>query len=128
MKSVVPNQITDERGIISIISDDKVFNNIAFITSKAGSQRANHVHVNDYHLCVLAVGRMNYYERPAFSQVKPTMVEIKSGEMFFIDPQNEHLMEFLEDSYLWCFSKNTTKEMDTINLPHNLAEIYKSMP
>ncbi len=125
------NQYTDDRGSISMLIEDAQFSSVSFITSKAGAKRANHIHFDDYHYCVLTLGKMNYYERPAYSQEKPTLVVINAGEIFYTKPKTEHLMEFLEDSCFWCFSKNNRKqatyEADTIRLPFDLAEVYKKM-
>lgn len=126
------NNYSDERGVITMLIEDMQFSSVSFITSKAGAKRANHIHWNDYHACVLVAGKMNYYERPAYSQAKPTMIEITAGTIFYTKPQTEHLMEFTEDSAFWCFSKNNRKqatyESDTVRLPFDLSEIYKTTP
>lgn len=125
------NSYADERGTITMMIEDMQFSSVSLITSKAGAKRANHIHWSDYHVCILTSGKMNYYERPAYSQDKPTKIEISPGTIFYTKPQVEHLMEFTEDSSFWCFSKNNRKqstyESDTKRLPYDLAEVYKQM-
>jgi hypothetical protein len=116
---------TDERGTIEMLVEDMPFSSISKITSKAGSIRANHIHFDDYHVCILTKGKMLYYERDAYSQDSPKRVEINIGDIFYTKPKSEHAMEFLQDSEFWCFSKNNRKqatyESDTVRLFFDLT-------
>lgn len=117
----------DERGEIQQIINDIPFSSVLKITSKAGSIRANHFHINDMHVCLLTFGKMNYLERPVGSKEKPVKVEINSGDVFLTNKMIEHCMQFVEDSEFLCFAKLSRNqadyEKDTIGLGYNLAEI-----
>ena len=117
----------DERGEIQQIIDNSQFSSVLRITSKAGSLRANHRHIHDYHVCVLTYGKMNYYERATGSQEKPSKIEINPGDVFLTRVETEHCMQFLEDSEFWCFSKLSRNqenyEQDTVRLGYSLADL-----
>lgn len=102
----------DERGEIRTLLEGVPFSSVLRIVSKRGSIRANHYHREDYHYCYLESGSMEYYERPVGSTDQPAPVMIASGQMFYSAPMTEHAMRFLEDSVMWCFSRNSRAQAD----------------
>ena len=122
----LPSHI-DERGEIQQIVNNIPFSSVLRITSKAGSVRANHFHINDMHVCLLIFGKMNYLERPVGSKEKPVKVEINSGDVFLTNKMIEHCMQFVEDSEFLCFAKlsrdQADYEKDTIQLGYNLVDL-----
>lgn len=120
----------DERGKIQQIINDIPFSSVLMITSKAGSIRANHFHINDMHVCILTFGKMNYMERPVGSKEKPVKIEINPGDVFLTNKMVEHCMQFVEDSEFWCFAKLSRNQMDyekdTVKLEYNLEEVYNN--
>jgi quercetin dioxygenase-like cupin family protein len=119
----------DERGKIEHLVD-LPFGSVLRITSKSGTRRADHFHKEDYHVCILTDGKMNYYERPVGSNEKPELTEINKGDIFITYQNKEHCMEFTEDSEFWCFSKLSREqenyEADTVRIPYSLALLYKN--
>jgi quercetin dioxygenase-like cupin family protein len=100
----LPPPHTDDRGSIQMLIDAPI-NSVLVISSEKGSLRANHYHKQDAHYCYLAVGRMEYYYRPAGRTEPPAMVIIEPGQLFYTPPMVEHAMKFLEDSIFYAFAK-----------------------
>jgi quercetin dioxygenase-like cupin family protein len=119
----------DERGVIHHLTDNIPTTSLSVISCVKGAVRANHRHLNDYHICVLTKGSMNYYERPAGSKEKPVKTFISTGEPFFTKTMVEHAMEFLEDSEFVCLSKlsrtSENYEKDTVRVP-SLIDAYNN--
>lgn len=121
------NSYVDERGGIWSMIENMEFKSVLAITSIKGSIRANHYHKNDYHLCYLTKGKMNYYERKVGSNDKPKKVEIIANQFFYTSPMVEHCMEFVEDSHFICLSRLSRKqqnyEEDTVRLTNDLSKV-----
>jgi uncharacterized RmlC-like cupin family protein len=93
-KILIPQSFEDTRGSISNIADGKL-GDVAVITSKNTSIRANHIHENDWHLSYLVTGQMKYFWDDGLG-VNEVLVD--AGEMFYTPPKTPHKMEFLKDS------------------------------
>ena len=95
----------DNRGTIQNLLLSPV-NGVSIITSKAGSVRSNHFHIEDFHHLYVLSGSMEYYERNINedgSHIKPII--IKAGEMVFTAPGKVHKTVFIEDTVLISLSK-----------------------
>ncbi len=90
----------DDRGLIqSLVSlDEPKIQSAVIIESKKGSVRANHYHKEDWHYCYLITGSIDYYYRDVDDTIKPTVIRIKPGEVFYTPAMLEHAMYFNEDS------------------------------
>ncbi len=98
----IPQEFRDERGIIQNIADGAI-GDVAVITSKSGSIRANHVHSNDWHLTFIVNGSMKYFWVDGDGKNQNAIVN--RAEMVFTPAQIPHKMEFLSDSVFIAISK-----------------------
>jgi uncharacterized RmlC-like cupin family protein len=121
-KILVPQNFVDDRGSIKNIADGKL-GDVAVITSKANSIRANHIHDHDWHLSYLVSGSMKYYWSTDLENSKSEFVVVNSGEMVYTPPKAPHKMVFLEDSIFIAISglsrMQENYEADTNKLPDN---------
>lgn len=96
------------------------------VTSKAGTNRANHYHKNSGHLTIVTKGSILYYERPTSSKEKPSCIKYNSGESFWTGPMVEHQMVFEEDTEFWFFSTGCRSqkeyENDLVRLDFDLSK------
>ena len=97
-KIEIPQKFVDSRGAIMNIADGK-FSDVAVIECKDGAVRANHIHQDDWHICYLVYGKMEYKWADSI-EAKPKSIQINQGELFYTPPKVPHLMKFIEDS---CF-------------------------
>ena len=102
-KVLVPQNFVDDRGSIKNIADGK-FGDVAVITSKANSIRANHVHDHDWHLSYLVSGSMKYYWRTELNTKNSESIVVNAGEMIYTPPKVPHKMVFSEDSIFIAIS------------------------
>jgi uncharacterized RmlC-like cupin family protein len=124
-KVLVPQNFEDERGVIKNIADGKL-GDVAIITSKANSVRANHVHDDDWHLSYLVSGSMKYFWKSEIEASETNSVVVKAGEMVYTPKKSPHKMQFLEDSIFIAVSQlsrvQENYEEDTKRLPDNFFE------
>ena len=124
-KVLVPQNFEDERGIIKNIADGKL-GDVAVITSKANSVRANHVHDNDWHLSYIVSGSMKYFWKNEVETGETKSIVVKVGEMVYTPKKSPHKMQFLEDSTFIAISQlsrvQENYEEDTKRLPDNFFE------
>ena len=124
-KVLVPQNFEDERGVIKNIADGKL-GDVAIITSKANSVRANHVHNDDWHLSYLISGSMKYFWKNEIEASETKSVVVKAGEMVYTPKKSPHKMQFLEDSIFIAVSQlsrvQENYEEDTKRLPDNFFE------
>ena len=124
-KVLVPQNFEDERGVIKNIADGKL-GDVAIITSKANSVRANHVHDDDWHLSYLVSGSMKYFWKNEIEASETKSVVVKAGEMVYTPKKSPHKMLFLEDSIFIAVSQlsrvQENYEEDTKRLPDNFFE------
>jgi len=124
-KVLVPQNFEDERGVIKNIADGKL-GDVAIITSKANSVRANHVHDDDWHLSYLVSGSMKYFWKSEIEASETKSVVVNAGEMVYTPKKSPHKMQFLEDSIFIAVSQlsrvQENYEEDTKRLPDNFFE------
>jgi uncharacterized RmlC-like cupin family protein len=90
----VPQIFSDSRGTIKNIADGAL-GDVAVISSKPNSIRANHVHNQDWHLSYLVDGEIKYFWE---EDLKQKSLIIKPGEIFYTPPKTTHKMLFLKES------------------------------
>jgi uncharacterized RmlC-like cupin family protein len=90
----IPQFFTDDRGSIFNIADGAL-GDVAVITSKPNSIRANHVHKEDWHLSYLVDGEIEYFWE---EDLKQKSIIIKPGELFYTPPKTPHKMLFPKES------------------------------
>lgn len=93
----------DERGIIKNLLHTNI-HTVSFITSKKGTERANHYHETDHHYAYVLTGEIEYWERNIDGS-NPQSWIFKAGEMIYTRPQVVHVMKFLTDTTFMTFSK-----------------------
>ena len=95
---VLPDAIyEDSRGkIISLAELD--YKSALIIESKAGTTRANHYHLEDWHYCYLISGKFKYHWRQNGDKGIPAQKTIQAGEIVITPSKVEHAFHFLEDS------------------------------
>lgn len=94
----------DERGFIKNLLHTPIYS-VAYITSKTGTERANHWHDTDHHYAFILSGRVEYWERDIEGKEKPQKWLFESGEMIYTRPRVVHVMKFLENTTFMTFSK-----------------------
>ena len=97
--------IVEDRGIIQMLIDFPIGSALV-ITSKKGTTRGNHYHLEDDHYSYLESGKIEYLYRTAGSSENPNVAIIEPGQMFYSPPMVEHTMRFLEDSKFEVFAKS----------------------
>jgi dTDP-4-dehydrorhamnose 3,5-epimerase-like enzyme len=96
---------TDDRGSIQSLVNFPM-KNISLISSVKGSVRSNHYHLTDWHYMYVLSGSFDYYYRPTGSEKELAVVRVKTGEMIFTPPMEDHATVFLEDTQLLVASRN----------------------
>ncbi len=88
-KILIPQNFVDDRGTIKNIADGKL-GDVAIISSKANSIRANHVHDNDWHLSYVVSGSMRYFWK---SDIKDNEIKVfwLKPERWFIRRKRRHI-------------------------------------
>ena len=121
-KILIPQNFIDDRGSIRNIADGKL-GDVAVITSKLNSIRANHVHDHDWHLSFMISGSMKYYWKSEMQDGLENSTIVNAGEMVYTPPRSPHKMVFLEDSVFIAISQlsrvQENYEADTKRLPDN---------
>ncbi len=90
----IPQVFDDPRGTIKNIADGNL-GDVAVITSKPNSIRANHTHKEDWHLSYLIDGEIKYFWE---EDLRQKSIIIKPGELFYTPPKTPHKMLFLKES------------------------------
>jgi uncharacterized RmlC-like cupin family protein len=110
----------DARGTIQPLVDE-MMRSAVMIESTAGSIRANHYHKTDWHYCYVLSGEMEYFHRPAGTDVEPEMLTAGAGAMVFTPPMVDHAMRFPVDTVFLTLSRNPrdqeTYEADVVRVP-----------
>ncbi len=104
----------DERGTIQslVALENPEIGSAVWIESKKDSVRANHSHKKDWHYCYVVSGRIEYYYRPAHSEIEPKKCIVEKGEEFYTPPMVEHAMVFPEDTIFLTLSGGTRSHHD----------------
>ncbi len=109
----------DVRGAIQPLVD-RMMKSAVMIESKAGTLRANHYHLTDWHYCYVLSGCIEYYHRPTGSEEEPEMLLVEAGQMAFTPPMVDHGMKFPEDTVFLTLSRNPrdqeTYEADVVRI------------
>jgi len=112
-----PQNFVDERGTITNVADGLI-GDIAVITSKPESVRANHYHKTDWHITYLINGSFEYFWKDLVGEVHSVIV--RSGEGVLTVANEEHKMIFSEVSTMLAISRNSrlqeNYEADTIKV------------
>mgnify|MGYP003972340459 CR=1 FL=1 len=95
----------DNRGVIQSLVNFPM-KNISLISSKKGVVRSNHYHLTDWHYMYVLSGSFDYYFRPTNSEEELQCVTVRSGDMIFTPPMEDHATVFLEDCDLLAISRN----------------------
>ena len=99
----------DARGeIIPLV--DLPMKSAVWITSQAGTVRANHYHQTDWHFCYVVAGRIEYYHRPHGSTHPPERVIVREGQQMFTPPMVEHAMVFPVDTVFLTLGRNSRRQ------------------
>lgn len=116
-------EFIDERGYITrlVNDDDLKLRAVLYITSKAGTERANHYHKSDYHYVYCLSGKFRYSEKDMHKPNSPIeSVILKPGDLVLSKPMIAHSMEFLEDTVFLAFTTETRQqdkyESDTVRI------------
>ena len=115
---------TDARGAIQPLVEGG-FASAQLISSTAGSIRANHYHKEDWHYCYMVSGAMRYWYRKVGDEQPPTCIEISAGQMIFTPPNEEHAMEFTEDSVFINFAN---RQRDQASYEEDLVRVELIKP
>jgi dTDP-4-dehydrorhamnose 3,5-epimerase-like enzyme len=119
----IPQEFSDSRGIIRNLADG-VIGDIAIISSVAGAVRANHIHSNDWHLCYLVHGSMEYLWKDQDGKRKKVI--FGENQMIFTPPLVPHKMVAVQDSTFISVSRlsriSSNYEADTKKLDINFFE------
>lgn len=116
---VAPQIFRDTRGEIKNLADG-VIGDVAIISSNFGAIRANHFHQEDWHLCYLVSGSMEYFWSDSVNGQNFRSVQVKSEEMVFTPAKTPHKILFNKDSIFLSISKlsriSENYEKDTVKL------------
>jgi len=115
----VPQIFEDARGEIRNLADGNI-GDVAIITSNSGAIRANHFHHEDWHLCYLVSGEMEYFWSASVDDHQFQSVRVTSKEMVFTPAGTPHKIVFNENSVFLSISKlsriSENYERDTFKL------------
>lgn len=103
-KVPLDHEFKDERGVIRNLLHTPIYS-VAYITSKAGTERANHWHSTDHHYSFVLSGKIEYCERDIDGKEKQKSWIFEAGDMFYTRPKIVHVMRFMEDTIFITFSK-----------------------
>ncbi len=116
-------EFKDKRGYITrLVNDDNLkLRAVLYITSKKGTQRANHYHKKDYHYVYCLSGKFKYSEKDMQNPNSPVQsVMLKPGDLVLSKPMMAHSMDFLEDSVFLAFTTEHREqkkyEKDTVRI------------
>jgi dTDP-4-dehydrorhamnose 3,5-epimerase-like enzyme len=119
----IPQEFADSRGVIRNLADGNI-GDVAIISSNAGSIRANHVHGNDWHLCYLVHGSMEYHWKDESEENKKLI--FGANQMVFTPALVPHKMVAIESSTFLSISRlsriSANYEADTQKLQADFFE------
>jgi hypothetical protein len=123
----VPQIFEDARGEIRNLADGTI-GDVAIISSNSGAIRANHFHHEDWHLCYLVSGEMEYFWSTNLDDRKPQSVIVKSKEMVFTPARTPHKIVFKANSIFLSISKlsriSENYERDTFKLTEDFFNLH----
>ena len=88
----------DDRGLIKGIVNEGNWQEINYVSSKKGTERANHYHKNLKELFIIIKGeiRITYFNLETKNNIKSKIV--KQGDVFLFEKNIFHRFEVLKDS------------------------------
>ena len=98
----IPQEFKDSRGLIHNLADG-IIGDVAIISSKKGAVRANHVHRNDWHLCYVIDGSLEYYW--VDHERQKSMLAIIAHQMIFTPARVPHKLVAITDSKFLSISR-----------------------
>ena len=101
---------SDKRGYIHKLLDGN-FSSSLLIKSKKNTIRANHYHKKDSHHCYVISGKIIYYYKK-INDKKVKKFIVKSGELFYTPPLEEHLMYFPVETIFITLSPKVRSKFD----------------
>ena len=111
----------DDRGKISNYELPEPINLIGYITSKAGTVRANHYHPIQEQKCLLVKGKYVSVIKDLSDDKAPVKTQIiKEGDIAVIKPNVAHTMVFLEDSIFLNLVRGE-REHENYGVTHTIA-------
>src|SRR6185312_6954942 len=78
----LPDNFVNDAGVIQNLMNAPV-GGVALITSKKGSERSNHYHLEDNHYLYVVSGSMEYYERGLDEVFTGKPLVVTAGQMVF---------------------------------------------
>ena len=97
------HKFEDERGVIKNLLHTPIMS-VAMITSKKGTERANHFHRSNSHFAYVVSGKIEYFERDIEGKERAKSWIIMPGEVFYTRPMVLHKMLFLQDTVFLTFA------------------------
>lgn len=116
-------EFSDDRGAITRIVDQDThqLRSVLYITSKAGTKRANHYHKQDTHYIYCLSGKFKYSEKNMSDPSAETeTVVMEPGDLVMSSPMIAHAVEFIEDS---VFLAITTERRDQESYENDTVRI-----
>lgn len=98
----IPQEFEDHRGQIRNLADG-IIGDVAIISSYKGAIRANHVHRNDWHLCYLMEGSLEYFWTDEKKRKKRLI--FFAHQMIFTPALVPHKMVAITDSKFLSISR-----------------------
>lgn len=120
--SHISDKFSDQRGdIIRLLEFDGKIMSALYITSRAGSIRANHYHKKDMHYVYLISGEFEYAEKYVDdTNGAVDKIIVKPGDLVKTDPMIMHAMRFTKDSTMVVFTTEkrdqSSYEQDTVRV------------
>ena len=115
----IPQSFVDDRGEITNVADG-ILGDVAVIKTNAGATRANHYHKEDWHLCYLIDGAMEYYWSAEVGSSDVKRIQVESGSLIFTPKLTPHKITFQEKSTFISISRlsrvSENYESDTVRL------------
>ena len=118
----IPQYFSDDRGVIVNLAGGKL-GDVAVISSKKNSIRANHYHKKDWHICYLISGKAEYFWSEISNKMETKKINVLAGQMIFTPNKIAHKLVFLEDTQFITIAKRNRKksfyDLDTIKIQLN---------
>lgn len=96
-----------EAGFIDNLRHHGVTGTVSVLEGRVGTHRARHFHKEDEHWLYVALGCVQYYERPIGSTEAPEPQHFYEREMFYTPPMVEHELRFPVYTLLVSISSRT---------------------
>ncbi len=122
LKAIKP-VFADERGEITDIVENELFDSLTVLTTRKGAVRGNHYHKETTQYTYVLEGRCRYFYRKPGEGVSSEVVG--KGDLIVSPPLESHAFQAMEDAVLLAFCKGpragTQYETDTFRLEEPLV-------